>query len=189
MILAADEKQRRAALGSFFHSSVRISQVYSRQWVVFPSQSAFLILLCTSSFPTMILPNARAKSLGVKVDVISKRVHALHESTQCLVTVVAVLVFPIRKSQRCRHVRFQRQQLAITEEIKVIPEVMIPLVGFADELKNQVSVVHRVAAEVMEKKDVKFNCLVGTMIEVPCGALTTDEIAETAEFFSFGLTT
>ena len=61
---------------------------------------------------------------------------------------------------------------------------MIPLVGFADELKNQVSVVHRVAAEVMEK-DV-FNYLVDTMIEVPRGALTADEIAETAEFFSFG---
>ena len=63
---------------------------------------------------------------------------------------------------------------------------MIPLVGFADELKNQVSVVHRVASEVMEKKGVKFKYLVGTMIEVPRGALTADEIAETAEFFSFG---
>ena len=74
----------------------------------------------------------------------------------------------------------------LKKPIKVIPEVMIPLVGFADELKNQVSVVHRVAAEVMEKKGVKFKYLVGTMIEVPRGALTADEIAETAEFFSFG---
>jgi len=63
---------------------------------------------------------------------------------------------------------------------------MIPLVGFADELKNQSAIVHRVAAEVMEKKKVKFKYLVGTMIEVPRGALTADEIAETAEFFSFG---
>ena len=70
--------------------------------------------------------------------------------------------------------------------IKVIPEIMIPLVGFADELKHQVAVVHRVAAEVMEKEDVEFKYLVGTMIEVPRGALTADEIAETAEFFSFG---
>ena len=74
----------------------------------------------------------------------------------------------------------------LKKPIKVIPEVMIPLVGFADELKNQVAVVHRVAAEVMEKKGIKFKYLVGTMIEVPRGALTADEIAETAEFFSFG---
>lgn len=74
----------------------------------------------------------------------------------------------------------------LKKPIKVIPEVMIPLVGFADELKNQVAVVHRVAAEVMQKKKVEFKYLVGTMIEVPRGALTADEIAETAEFFSFG---
>src|SRR5579871_4864047 len=70
--------------------------------------------------------------------------------------------------------------------VKVIPEVMIPLVGFKRELDLQVEVVHRVAKEVMAEKKVKLNYLVGTMIEVPRGALTADEIAETAEFFSFG---
>ena len=71
--------------------------------------------------------------------------------------------------------------------IKVKPEVMIPLVGFKKELDLQVAVVHRVAAKaVMEEKKVKLNYMVGTMIEVPRGALTADEIAQTAEFFSFG---
>ena len=63
---------------------------------------------------------------------------------------------------------------------------MIPLVGFKKELDLQVEIVHRVAKEVMAEKKVKLNYLVGTMIEVPRGALTADEIAQTAEFFSFG---
>jgi pyruvate,orthophosphate dikinase len=63
---------------------------------------------------------------------------------------------------------------------------MIPLVGFKKELDLQVEIVHRVAKEVMAEKKVKFDYLVGTMIEVPRGALTADEIAKTAEFFSFG---
>src|SRR5213078_4846001 len=70
--------------------------------------------------------------------------------------------------------------------IKVKPEVMIPLVGFKKELDLQVAIVHRVAAEVQKEKKVKLNYQVGTMIEVPRGALTADEIAQTAEFFSFG---
>jgi pyruvate,orthophosphate dikinase len=72
------------------------------------------------------------------------------------------------------------------KKIKVKPEVMIPLVGFKKELDLQVEIVHRVAKEVMAEKKVKFDYLVGTMIEVPRGALTADEIAQTAEFFSFG---
>ena len=63
---------------------------------------------------------------------------------------------------------------------------MIPLVGFKRELDLQVEIVHRVAREVQAAKKVKLNYLVGTMIEVPRAALTADEIAETAEFFSFG---
>ena len=70
--------------------------------------------------------------------------------------------------------------------IKVKPEIMIPLVGFKRELDLQVELVHRVAQAVMKEKGVKLNYLVGTMIEVPRGALTADEIAQSAQFFSFG---
>jgi hypothetical protein len=60
---------------------------------------------------------------------------------------------------------------------------MIPLVGFKKELDLQAELVHRVAKEVMAEQKVKLNYVVGTMIEVPRGALTADEIAQTAEFF------
>jgi pyruvate,orthophosphate dikinase len=70
--------------------------------------------------------------------------------------------------------------------IKVKPEIMIPLVGFKKELDLQVEIVHRVAKEVQAETKQKLNYLVGTMIEVPRGALVADEIAQTAQFFSFG---
>jgi pyruvate,orthophosphate dikinase len=70
--------------------------------------------------------------------------------------------------------------------IKVQPEVMIPLVGHVKELADQAAIVRRVASDVMKEKGTKFTYLVGTMIEVPRGALTADEIATVAEFFSFG---
>jgi pyruvate,orthophosphate dikinase len=72
------------------------------------------------------------------------------------------------------------------EGLKVQPEVMIPLVGHVRELRDQRAVVERVAAEVMKEQGVKIKYLVGTMIEVPRGALTADEIAAEAQFFSFG---
>ena len=67
-----------------------------------------------------------------------------------------------------------------------VVEIMIPLVGTVEELKNQKDVVNRVAEEVMKKYKVEIQYLVGTMIEVPRGAVTADEIATEADFFSFG---
>ena len=63
---------------------------------------------------------------------------------------------------------------------------MIPLVGLVKELRDQKAIVDRVAAEVMKEQGVKIKYLVGTMIEVPRGAMTADEIAAEAQFFSFG---
>ncbi len=68
----------------------------------------------------------------------------------------------------------------------VIPEVMIPLVGTLEEFKNQKEIVVKQAEESMKKYKVKLKYLVGTMIEVPRAALTADQIATEAEFFSFG---
>jgi pyruvate,orthophosphate dikinase len=70
--------------------------------------------------------------------------------------------------------------------VKVIPEVMIPLVGNVKELANQREIVVRAAEEVFAKAGVKVDYLVGTMIEVPRAAVTADKIAKEAEFFSFG---
>jgi pyruvate,orthophosphate dikinase len=72
------------------------------------------------------------------------------------------------------------------EGIKCIPEIMIPLVGDVKELDDQKAIVDRVAKETIAKAGVKVTYLVGTMIEIPRGALTADEIAGSAEFFSFG---
>ncbi len=72
------------------------------------------------------------------------------------------------------------------EGIKVRPEIMIPLVGFKKELDLQIEVVHQAAREVQAEQKVKLQYMVGTMIEVPRGALTADEVAQSAEFFSFG---
>lgn len=72
------------------------------------------------------------------------------------------------------------------EGINVKPEVMIPLIGYAKELDNQTKVVRKIANDVMNETGVKFEYHVGTMIEVPRAALTADEVARVAEFFSFG---
>ncbi len=72
------------------------------------------------------------------------------------------------------------------EGLKVQPEIMIPLVGLVKELRDQRAIVERVAAAVMKEQGVRIKYLVGTMIEVPRGALTADEIAAEAQFFSFG---
>ena len=70
--------------------------------------------------------------------------------------------------------------------VKVKVEIMVPLVGFVQELKFQAQNIREVAEEVMASKKVKIDYMLGTMIEVPRGALTADKIAQEAQFFSFG---
>ncbi|HEY1950342.1 MAG TPA: pyruvate, phosphate dikinase [Bryobacteraceae bacterium] len=82
---------------------------------------------------------------------------------------------------------FEAVVLVAKKGVNVIPEVMIPLIGDVKELANQKAIVVKVAEEVLgnaELKDVKY--YVGTMIEIPRAALTADEVAKEAEFFSFG---
>ncbi len=130
-----------------------------------------------------------ANALGVDINIISNRVHSLHEANPMLGhrgCRLGISYPEITEMQAQAIFEAAAACYKLKKPIKVVPEVMIPLVGFADEFKNQIEVVHRVATEIMEKKRVKFKYLVGTMIEVPRGALTADEIAETAQFFSFG---
>ena len=81
---------------------------------------------------------------------------------------------------------FEAASEATAKGARVLPEIMIPLVGTAAELRDQAAVVRRVADEVSAKRGVRIEYMVGTMIEVPRAALTADRIAEEAEFFSFG---
>ena len=128
-----------------------------------------------------------AAKMGVPVEKIKQRVKELHEFNPMLGFRGCRLgiVHPEISEMQSRAV-FEAAAEVQKSGIKVKPEVMIPLVGFKKELDLQVEVVHRVAQEVMKEKGVKLDYLVGTMIEVPRGALTADEIAQTAQFFSFG---
>jgi len=72
------------------------------------------------------------------------------------------------------------------EGLRVVPEIMIPLVGDVRELRDQKVIVERVARDVIKDTGVKIKYLIGTMIEVPRGALMADEVAKEAAFFSFG---
>lgn len=81
---------------------------------------------------------------------------------------------------------FEAAARLIKEGEKIHPEVMVPLVGHIKEIEDQKRVIDRVAKEVMEEYGVEIDYRVGTMIEVPRAALTADQVASVAEFFSFG---
>ena len=72
------------------------------------------------------------------------------------------------------------------EGIDIVPEIMVPLVGHVNELKNVKKVIDEVATKLIAESGEDMKYMVGTMIEIPRAALTADEIAEEAEFFSFG---
>ncbi len=72
------------------------------------------------------------------------------------------------------------------EGVRVLPEIMVPLVAYVEELDRQTALVRETAERVFTRRDVRVEFLVGTMIELPRAALTADKIAQTAEFFSFG---
>ena len=128
-----------------------------------------------------------AKKLKMSVEAVAARVHSLHEFNPMLGHRGCRLgvSYPEISEMQARAV-FEAAAKVQKDGIKVKPEIMIPLVGFKKELDHQVAIVHRVAEAVQKETGQKFMYLVGTMIEIPRGALTADEIAETAEFFSFG---
>ncbi len=128
-----------------------------------------------------------AKKLKVNPSEIKQRVDELHEFNPMLGHRGCRLAisYPEIAEMQVRAI-FEAAANMQKKKIKVNPEIMVPLVGFKKELELQTEIVRRVAKEVSKEKGVKFNYLVGTMIEVPRGALTADEVAEVAEFFSFG---
>ena len=128
-----------------------------------------------------------ANKLGVSVEQISRRVHELHEFNPMLGHRGCRLgiVYPEISEMQARAI-FEAAAQVQGKDIKVRPEIMIPLVGFPRELKLQIEIVRRVAEKVAKEKKTKFHYLVGTMIEIPRAALVADEIARDAEFFSFG---
>jgi len=130
---------------------------------------------------------ALAAELGIPVERIHSRVEALHEFNPMLGFRGCRLgiVYP-EITEMQAHAVFEAAANVIRSGIATHPEVMIPLVGHVKELQLQAAIVRRVAEEVMKEKGVRVPYVVGTMIEVPRGALTADKIATDADFFSFG---
>ncbi|MBM2845515.1 MAG: pyruvate phosphate dikinase [Bacteroidetes bacterium] len=128
-----------------------------------------------------------AGQMGISYEKVHQRVESLHEFNPMLGFRGCRLgiIFPEITEMQARAI-FEAAANVQSRGIKVEPEIMIPLVGNVKELAHQEKIVRRVATEVMQEKKVKFKYLVGTMIEIPRGALTADEVATVAEFFSFG---
>ena len=128
-----------------------------------------------------------ARETGSTVDKIKAKIEDLHEFNPMLGHRGCRLgiVFPEISEMQARAI-FEAAADVKKQGIKVIPEVMIPLVGIAKELQLQKELVIKVAKEVMKEKKVKIDYTIGTMIEVPRAAITADEIAAEADFFSFG---
>jgi pyruvate,orthophosphate dikinase len=128
-----------------------------------------------------------AKQLGITVEKLKSRIASLHELNPMLGHRGCRLgiAYPELTEMQARAI-FEAAAELTGKGVKVYPEVMVPLVGTATEFNHQESIIRRMADEVMKEKGIRFDYLVGTMIEVPRAALTADEIARTAEFFSFG---
>ncbi|MCL4538818.1 MAG: pyruvate, phosphate dikinase [Bacteroidetes bacterium] len=128
-----------------------------------------------------------AAEMGLSYEKVHQRVEDLHEFNPMLGFRGCRLgiIYPEITEMQSRAI-FEAAANTLKKGIKVEPEVMIPLVGNVKELENQAAIVKQAAVEVMKENGVKFNYHIGTMIEIPRGALTADEIAKVAEFFSFG---
>ncbi len=128
-----------------------------------------------------------AKEMGLTFDDLKATVESLHETNPMLGHrgVRLSITYPEIAEMQTRAVI--EAAIEVTKKgLKVIPEIMIPLVGEVKELKYIKDIVVKVADEIIKKAKVDLEYSVGTMIEIPRAALLADEIAKEAEFFSFG---
>ena len=128
-----------------------------------------------------------ATKLGIDQHKIHERIRQLHELNPMLGhrgCRLGISYPEITKMQA--QAIFEAAAELTKKKVKVLPEIMIPLVGHPNEFINQEAIIRETAQEVMKKRKVKVKYLVGTMIEIPRACLVADKIAEHAEFFSFG---
>jgi len=128
-----------------------------------------------------------AKELGITVDEVKAKVEELHEFNPMLGHRGCRLgiTYPEITEMQARAI-FEAACQLVKEGVDVKPEVMVPLVAHVKELIMQKDIIVKTAEAVMKEMGVKVDYMVGTMIEVPRAAVTADEIAKVAEFFSFG---
>ena len=188
MILATTEKARREALGKLLPYQ---RDDFEGIFKALDGRPATIRLL-DPPLHEFVPHDAKAqadlaKKLKLSPEAVKARVEALHEFNPMLGHRGCRLgiSYPEISEMQVRAI-FEAAAKVQKAGVKVRPEIMIPLVGFRKELDNQVELTHKVAAAVQKETGEKIKYLVGTMIEIPRGALTADDIAETAEFFSFG---
>jgi len=128
-----------------------------------------------------------AERSGIDLDIIKKKVEGLHEINPMLGHRGCRLgnTYPEITEMQARAIMQAACDLKLAGK-NPKPEIMVPLIGTVKELKMQNDIIRETAAKVFEEKGIKVDFMVGTMIEIPRAALTAAEIAEVAEFFSFG---
>jgi pyruvate,orthophosphate dikinase len=131
--------------------------------------------------------NELASSLGIDRTIVVQRINSLHELNPMLGHRGCRLgiAYPEITEMQARAILEATAELT-KEGINILPEIMIPLVGTVTEYTNQESIIRKVAEDIEKQYSLTLKYLVGTMIELPRACLTADEIAQHAEFFSFG---
>jgi pyruvate,orthophosphate dikinase len=190
MILAADEVQRRGALKMLLPFQ---KKDFAGLFKAMDGRPVTIRLLDPPLHEFLPHDDGVRRKLAIKLGVtpefILDRIRALHEENPmlgCRGCRLGILYPEITEMQARAIFEAAAQVMTAKNPVVVKPEIMIPLVGFKAELADQVEIVHRVAREVIERTGIELEYLVGTMIEVPRAAITADELAEVAEFFSFG---
>ncbi|MFA6440462.1 MAG: pyruvate, phosphate dikinase, partial [Bacteriovoracaceae bacterium] len=188
MILADTVEQRKKALAKLLPLQREDFEG------IFRAMNGFPVTIRTIDPPLHeFLPHDKAtqrflgREMGIRYEKIHRRVQELHEFNPMLGFRGCRLgiLYPEITEMQSRAI-FEAAANVIVEGIDVIPEIMIPLVGNVLELEHQAKLVVRIAQDVMKERKMKIKYHVGTMIEVPRGAITADQIATVAEFFSFG---
>ena len=188
MILATDVEARRKALAKLLAFQKEDFKGLFREMKGFQVTIRTLDPLLHEFLPkTKEAADELSKKIGIPTEKIMRTTEELHEFNPMLGHRGCRLgiTYPEITEMQTKAIISAACELA-KEKIKVVPEIMIPLVGNVNELKNQKALVVKVAEETMKEYGVKVKYLVGTMIEVPRAAITAEEIATEAEFFSFG---
>ncbi len=188
MILADNEKDRRAALK-------KLLPYQKKDFVgIFKAMDGLPVTIRLLDPPLHeFLPHEEknqremARQMKVPLDRIKRRVTELHESNPMLGFrgCRLAVIFPEIQEMQARAI-FQAAVEVAKKGVKVYPEIMIPIVNTVKELEFLLPRVRAVADEVFAKAGKKVEYKVGTMIELPRAAITADQIAKEAEFFSFG---
>jgi pyruvate,orthophosphate dikinase len=188
MILSEDEEGRRKALAKILPFQKSDFYELMKTLEGMPVTIRFLDPPLHEFLPQEAEQIAElATELNVSVEHLNEKIHSLHEFNPMLGHrgCRLVVTYPEIAEMQTEAVISAACELK-KEGIDARPEIMIPLVGFKAELDFNTEIVRRIASETMAKYGMEIEYKLGTMIEVPRGAVTADKVAETAEFFSFG---